>query len=76
MPDNASFPTIEESAREQEIGDEADEHEINDEADEHEISLEHDINVEYLTEAYLQQLLQDKQSLRETLEDETKHEKE
>ncbi|GJX18049.1 hypothetical protein Tco_0218881 [Tanacetum coccineum] len=49
---------------------------INDEADEHEISLEHDINVEYLTEAYLQQLLQDEQALRETLEDDAKHEKE
>ncbi|GKC23290.1 hypothetical protein Tco_1025440, partial [Tanacetum coccineum] len=54
MPDNALLPTVEESAREQEISDEADEHEISDEADEHEISLEHDINAEYLTEAYLQ----------------------
>ncbi|GJV13780.1 hypothetical protein Tco_1355321 [Tanacetum coccineum] len=76
MPDNALLPTVEESAREQEISDEADEHEISDEADEHEISLEHDINAEYLTEAYLQQLLQDEQALRETLEDEANHEKE
>nr|GEV63845.1 hypothetical protein [Tanacetum cinerariifolium] len=51
MTDNASFPTVEESAREQTISGEADEHEIRDEADEHEISLEQDINAEYLTEA-------------------------
>ncbi|GJX21107.1 phospholipase-like protein, partial [Tanacetum coccineum] len=58
----------EESAAEQEISDEADEHKISDEANEHEISDE------YLTEEQ-QQLLQDEEALRETLEEKERHEK-
>ncbi|GJS56631.1 hypothetical protein Tco_0629993 [Tanacetum coccineum] len=46
------------------------EYEVSDEADEHEISDE------YLTEEQQQLLLQDKEALRETLEEEARHEKE